>query len=116
MLNTKFFIGSKVKQPKNVYLLDIKLMHGDADAYTHLELEFIEKEKHELIAILDILSQLGGHQNYRKYHNVQGFDELLYYDWDLDSTCDGMYLASYDGYKLYYFNEDGEKFNVKVIN
>lgn len=117
MLNTKLFIGSKIEQPKNVYLLDIELMHGDGDAYTHIELKFedVDAEKEKLITILDILGKLGGYDHFRKYHCVEGFNELLHEDWDRDSTCED-YLASYDGYKLYYLNEDGEKFNVKVIN
>lgn len=114
MLNTKLFIGSKVEQPKNIYLLDIEMMHGDADAYTHLEFKFEDADKNELIVILDILGQLIPWECER-YHKIQGFSELLQDDWDSDATCE-EFLASYAGYELYYFNQDGEKFNVKVVN
>jgi hypothetical protein len=112
--NTKLFIGSKIEQPRNIYLLDIKLMHGDADVYTHLELKFKDVEKNELIATIDVLSQLIP-WDYERYHKIQGFSELLSDDWNSDVTCD-EFLASYDRHELYYFNQDGEKFNVKVVN
>lgn len=112
MLKAEFFIGQEILNPTDVYSLTIDLMHGDADAYSSFELQFEKSEEQELTVILGILREIGKVRWERDYHNIEGFYELLRNDWQGDSTCDGEYLASYNGHSLVYFNNDGKKFEV----
>jgi hypothetical protein len=136
----EFIIGKKIAQtnPKNKYAVEIELMHGDADLYTKEQvlIDATSSEKlillEELVTLLNQLKKVPSGYS-QKYESNELFlkwfsedsdltDEeydaftavVDTFDWSGDKTCDGMYLAKLYSYKIFYYDQDGQKLNVKV--
>lgn len=106
----------KINNPKNIFKLQFKVMHGDGDGYTEEEWGFKENEKEDLITIIkafEIMLKLRSGYEDVDYPNVPGFKELMEEEWPLDYTSDS-YPATLQNYEVFYFNNEGIKHNVKV--
>lgn len=114
MSSYELVVGKPVvqKNPKNTYLLEIEVMHGDGDNYQIINLDFKERK---LLQVLPVLEELetNGRKYHREYRIIDGFGDLLQEDWPYDCTSED-YLAGYVKHKLFWYNEDGIKHNVKV--
>lgn len=104
--------------PTNMYVLDVEIMHGDADLYQNIQFEASSiKEAVEYVALFDDMlaaypNGRGGSDKY-SYHNVEGFVDLLSEDWPRDVTCEDI-EASIDSYKMYWYNALGVKHEVII--
>lgn len=122
-------IIDKVKVPEvpiDAYMVEVSIMHGDADHYDTLKLGPYQDDKeidvdllHEIVNVLEAMGKAfpsgrGGTPEY-SYRKVDGFEELLADEWPHDITCWGS-EASFAGYKVYYYDESGIKYNVKVFD
>lgn len=112
----KFLLGHEIPRPTNVYHLTIDFMHGDADGDSSTTLTFErgqEGDMAEVVAVINKVEELNSWE-VEKYETIEGFARLLLDSWDRDCTCDGMYLASYNGHNIVYFDELGKEFQVIV--
>ncbi|MDF2534334.1 MAG: hypothetical protein K0R18_491 [Bacillales bacterium] len=150
-IKLKLTIGTMSDTPKstNRYEIEVKFMHGDADAYTK-EYVRIPSEKIELVE--EVLATLHKFKNlpwnearnsYSKHaeyklwfgHEYLGSmdgepaydedwpEEITYEKWEeigqysFEWPRDVTYReidARLDGFKVFYYNENGVKFNVEV--
>lgn len=136
----KFIKSDMVKEIKkySIYEVEIDLMHGDADYYEKMCISGIKEEEENLLENLITTLKLmekeypngrGGGDN---YNNVPGFNEWFCYEGlsnsereNLDKRIDELYRdwsyseygsqASLDGYKVYFFDENGKKYEVMII-
>ena len=104
--------------PTNVYVLEVRIMHGDADLYQTIHFDAPSQEEAiEYIGLFDNMLAAyphgrGGSEEY-SYHNVEGFENLLDEDWPRDVTCEDT-EASIDSYKVYWYNPLGVKHEVII--
>jgi hypothetical protein len=100
-----------VSKYRNKFVIEVKFMHGDADAYSTEECP-CENEA-EFTKIMEGLNDVpespgfGGDDDvYYKF-----FTELISVDFvPGDSTCDFQFLAAYDGHKGFFYDQAGNKF------
>jgi hypothetical protein len=108
---------TKVKSKYNdKFVIEVKFMHGDADAYT-TENHVCKDEQ----AFKDTVSKL---DKDRPTPPAEGGDDDAYSAWGLDvfgyddflpwDTTGYDCYATYRSYKPFYYDENGEKFEVKV--
>ena len=128
---------------KNVFVIVVTMMHGDADGYTTGEV-IIPKEKETLakdaIAMLEEMLALpwnGAREAYRKMPNflawfsgefLEGYSDYwdskytyelweemndYSFDWDRDFSCEDV-LTRCDGYEVFFYDENGVKHEVEV--
>ena len=125
--NINLRIGERVQMPNvpiDKYQLVVRNMHGDADQYTTEVRNYSKKDIKLLKFTLFLFKNLEGiycddYDGVIQEHN-ELFDELdghdltdyLYDLMDRDVTSDGQYWCSIDGYRLYYYDNDGIKYNV----
>ncbi|MDF2534011.1 MAG: Phi14:2 [Bacillales bacterium] len=103
-------------RPSDVYELVVRVMHGDADHFDNLT--FIAETQSEVKQYINLFDNMlneypngrGGGDNY--YH-IEGFDKLLESDWPWDVTDEDS-QAGIKSYKVYYYDEDSKKFEVKI--
>lgn len=141
----ELIIGDRVDaapRPKNVFKLNLKFMHGDADAYTYKEIYFdcagqaVEDNKLTLNSALSychIISKLEHNTKYKllksqnylqlKKHLVnEGMSESeadIIFDsqlCELDLTSDYNFYANLEYFILTSFDSDGDEFSVNVTS
>lgn len=109
----------KEENPKNVFELHFEVEHGDADGSGNEVWNFEENEKEDLITVLEAFAKmLKSERGYEdvNYPEIPGFKELMEQDWPQDHTAGDYYPATLvPGYKVFYFNNEGVKHDVKII-
>lgn len=133
-------IGKKVLVPIDSYVVEIETMYGDADGYGKIIVgDFKKGEESYLEDLLKTCNRMkdeypygrGGGEN---YNHVEGFNKWFDIDdtteeeyeaiperikndlstyWEYDPQGDGTH-ASYDGHKVFYYDENGVKYKVSV--
>jgi hypothetical protein len=134
---------SNVPDYRDAFVVEVQVMYGDADGYGDFEIGPFAKDKDD--ALLEDFVTLckgmdaayphgrGGDDN---YNHVPGFNEWfdsenhlteeewealpqrqrdLGRDWPYDPQGDGV-QASFEKYEVFYYDETGVKFDVKVIS
>lgn len=112
------------KNPKSSYVVYMKYMHGDADAYTTESIgKFgadMTNKQGTLEELLELCERIKtSHLDTRSddfydiLHTYPGY-EKFYMEWPGDSTCDYQYPAEYEDHYVRYFDENGTEFEVKV--
>ena len=125
-----------VKRYSNCYIVDCELMHGDADGESHIEIGSFKKGEDEdilehLVRTLDSMDWeytenydriLGFKQWFdRDYLTEEEFENLdpriksIGAEWENDLTFMDA-RASYRSHSIYFFDEDGNKYNVKATD
>lgn len=126
---------------KNMYVVECEAMYGDADGYGSLEVGGFIKGQDEahLEDFLLFCERMKnayprGRGGYDDYNHIEGFDKWFDADnlsdeeyqslpervkilstyWLNDPQGDGM-QASFKGYKVFYYNENGVKHHTTVI-
>lgn len=136
-------IGSKVDvlRKNNCFEIEVTMMHGDADSYT-IKYIVIPEERLDLtkeaVVTLIKMDNVPWNDRREEYYNIdlwqkwfgpsyygewtsrisrQECEEAHQYsfEWDSDVTCDHQYLSALDSYKVFYYDEIGDKYNVEVI-
>jgi hypothetical protein len=117
------------KNPKDAYVLTIKLYYGDADGY----LDFVSKPiannefdledlytQLKMVALVKEINDKGTGD--REYNGITGF-QTVFPEWPHDeqyaevadySDPDDYRYASYDGHYVRYFDANGTEFQVKI--
>lgn len=111
----EIIIKKPVPTLKSTYVLIIKYMHGDGDAYTENEFEF--KDVKELVKITEVILEAQKTLNPEKYFDVLkkrnlDEDEWCEYFTD-DATCQG-YNAFIQHVYVIYFDENGIKHETEI--
>jgi hypothetical protein len=108
-------IPIKTNNPKSVYTVVVKFMHGDADLYTfaHYRCEW-EQDLRRIVAQLKNPPR----------NPAEGGDEDTYDKWEVDTFKSDDFIptdktgydckASYDGHECFYNDENGVKFKVEI--
>jgi hypothetical protein len=110
-------IPIKNDNKKNVYIIDVRFMYGDADGYEHREI-VCEDEAYflEKVAVLKAREKEQAEDwNGSLYNNKQWARE--HEDWldvPYDPTTDGNSLCVLDGLELYYYDHHGIQWKVEV--
>lgn len=136
-----FKIGEKIveKQYLGCYVVEVETMYGDADGYGKIKVGGFKRGRDEslLVELLDVCDKLKDAERGEKgegYNYVEGFEkwfdsekielsvwnsmeehekDLCLNEWDFES--DGSdFQASYEGFKVYYYDEEGFKYNVSI--
>lgn len=131
----KFNIKESVKKEgiPNTFVVELKWMHGDADAFTKtsskpFKINESEWALEELLLALDTIGELEtedyyDHEAFSKWFNLHEYeftkeDEALYAPFNcLDVEYDvakGQGMASLRGYQVYYYDEYLTKCLVEV--
>lgn len=126
-------IGSPVKrkEKKNLYEVKLECMSGDADAYHTNGSSFSDKQQmidYVTIALAiseamssgyardieEVVDELEKVLSPELFESVEDGDEIS----DMcggDVTCDGQYLAAITGVEVFWYDENGTKFNCEII-
>lgn len=115
----QFKIGKPVviKNPKSVYVLEFEVMHGDADGYSTEVWEYSESRKNDFIETLKVFKEIEKVKNgYEEEHypEIEGYNEYVSENWPSDHTCSD-YPAALQEYKIYYYDENGVKHHVELV-
>lgn len=131
----KFNIKEPVQKEgvPNTFIVELKWMHGDADAYTTTTSKVFKKGQDEwaLEELLLTLDEIDGletedyydHEGFRKWFNLHEYEftkeeEAIYAPFNcLDVEYDvsaGQGMASLQGYQVYYYDEYLNKCLVEV--
>jgi predicted AlkP superfamily pyrophosphatase or phosphodiesterase len=128
----KFTIDKQKPNKKQGYYLELNWMSGDADAYEDSEMGPIKEEDFDsLSSLLDWIDRYVDFDHNSKcdraYKVLNDWREFVDYwepgaevvqnkftiEWKYDVTCDG-YPASLQLYRVFYIDENGKEFSVKV--
>lgn len=136
----KIQIGEKLKTPINAYVVEIETMYGDADGFGRIAVGGFKKDEEEeyLKDLLETCERMDeayprGRGGYDNYDHVEGFNKWFNIDdttdeeynamsqrekelsayWEYNPQCDGGH-ASFYGYKVFYYDENGVKYEVSV--
>ena len=140
-----FIIKKSRKSPKyrDCFVFKIKVMYGDADGYGEVIVSGFKKDCSESKVLMENLVNTlirmenaypHGRGGYDTYDHDEGFIEwfgdeifdgydelsefhksLLDTSWPYDPDGYGI-QSSYDSYKLSYYDNEGNEFDVKVVN
>ena len=109
----KFFKKElKEEKPKNVYLIVVTTMTGDADDYH--EIKIFAKDENELKRIIQyirILEKMAPDWYDKCPSEIFCFWEKYFSDWFFS---DGYWFDTYEYFDVYYFDENGKKYEVEV--
>ena len=131
-MKIELVLGDAITKPakRDVWVLNIKYMHGDADAYTHAAHSY--KSEAELLPDLEVLNAMRSDMYCDAAHRSRS-KGIAYLATqlphrtaeDIDSVCDGFHEgdctndhqtpALIDDLKVSYFNKDGVEFAVKIF-
>ena len=108
---------AKVNNPKLKYVIEVKTMEGDADGYNKFDIGFDSKDLDEVKKVICYCEVLlrqypNGRDGYDTYNSLDFFS--YYFDADWNYAYDGEIQDSMDGYKVWYYDETGEKFSVQI--
>jgi hypothetical protein len=130
-----FKIGKPKKNKKQGFYIKIEFMHGDADGTTYDEVgPFYEKDFPLATEFIEFLEsaihgsyeaqrhEKEGESEYPKYwqrfmdedwpEDLEEYDCPFYLELPGDHTCDYQYRANMQGWKAFYIDENGKKFEV----
>lgn len=114
-------IKNEISNPERTYEFNLEFMHGDADGYS-TETMFVSQDNPMLQEYANFLASLKGEENGNKLHKeffknekfkTDEFEELCF-DYPYDNTADYAYPASCTGLNIFYYDEMGKKFDVKL--
>ena len=131
----KIIITDKLKTKPhhpNCYCIAIKFMYGDADGYKTIKLHVPRNEKSDaelprFLKFLDNCNKAYPHgrggrddydhvEDYDRYiegiDNPEDIDDSFIFCWEYEPGCDIQ--ASFDGYKITYFDENNVEYLVEV--
>jgi hypothetical protein len=102
------------KNPRNAYILDVEVMHGDADMYTIRHIKFGDGPAEmgrleEILTIIEAMKEFDPED----YHKVPGYEEFIEPHW----SGDKIYIddpARYEGHELRFFDANGVEHQTKV--
>jgi hypothetical protein len=135
--------ASNVPDYRDAFVVEVKVMYGDADGYGNFEIGPFARDEDEAL-LGDFVTLCKGMDEAYKYgrggdddyNHVPGFNEWfdsenhlteeqwdalpkkqqeLCWDWPRDPQGDGI-QSSFEKYEVFYYDETGVKFDVKVIN
>ncbi len=115
--------------PMSTYEVSVRYMHGDADKY-ETEIVFI-KDKDVALEFVEAINEITKNRNKKRERTTWAkkyphfFDEECtiddakyedtYLTWPGDCTVNGMYSAAIESCQIFYFDEDGIKFEVEYV-
>lgn len=122
------------ENPTNVYVVECEAMFGDGDGKKYVELGPFKskvKEIDYLEEVIRLCKRMKETDDRDEYCDLEGFDvwlggEILEGmdeddprfdfadDWPNDPSTDYSTPASFQGYKIYYYDKNGKKFNVEA--
>ena len=110
----KLVIGKEVKPktlplPKNLYRIEIKTMEGDADDY--------HKITYDVDTAEEVLEQYAQYKLLQETSQSDWVDLSFWSEWE-DSiyyNCDSEWYDSLVEFKVVYYNENGAKFKVELV-
>ena len=129
---SKLKIGKSIEHlnPISTYEICINYMHGDAVKYES-EIIYISDEE-TVIEFIKIIKEITNNKKtqrdrstfinkYPKFFDENYLDEnegylLTFVEWPGDCTCDSMYAAAIIGCDIFYFDENGFKYEVEYSN
>lgn len=104
------------KVPTRQYVLEVKFMHGDADLYT--DETYVCEDENDFKRIVSKLNccppspACGGETKNYKAWEIEAFLSEDFIPWDKTGyDCP----ASYDGFKGFYYDENGVKFKAEIV-
>lgn len=108
---------SKQEKIKSKYVIDVRTMEGDADGYNNFDIIFDEKDIEELKKVIiycEVLERQypNGRGGYDTYNSLDFFS--YYFDAKWNYAYDGEIQDSMEGYSVYYYDENSEKFDVMI--
>lgn len=108
---------SKQEKIKSKYVIDVCTMEGDADGYNNFDIIFGEKDIEELKKVIiycEVLERQypNGRGGYDTYNSLDFFS--YYFDAKWNYAYDGEIQDSMEGYSVYYYDENSEKFDVMI--
>lgn len=116
------------KMKKSLYVLELKFYHGDSDFTTIKKIDFHQFQFDSLLKVIDVLLDY-----LKNKYNIQEIYEYLeekYSDIMINEDSnflnylevlwqrDYVYidnLAMLDDFKLFYYNENGEKYSISIV-
>ena len=120
----KLVIGEPIadRNPRDTYVLCLKVMHGDADGYSTHEImrvandEFDLEDLYEALKVIDKTVDLNDQD---EISGIIGVNKALEQNWPYDNVYnaggEGI-RASYEGHWVRYFDKAGQEFSVKVTS
>ncbi len=108
----KLIIGEEVEPellPKNLYRIQIETMEGDAADY--------HKITYDVGTAEEVLEQYAQYKLLQETSQSDWVDLSFWGEWE-DSiylNCDSDWYDSLEEFKVVYYNENGAKFEVKLI-
>lgn len=119
----------EITTPKNAFVVEVTVMHGDADKYETIQIGPFTDEQLNWLEQAIIVTRNLIKTNSRKYDNVEGYDLWFSgclpnkYDYrdpiiktisylPNDCTCDGCCKAGVEKYEVYYYDENNVKYHV----
>ena len=123
----QFITGEAIarKNPKNAYGVYMEFMHGDADAYTEERIAVFPADTktnkvgtlEECVNLMKRIEELDSQcylrDNKDRLLTLPKYEDFID-SWPGDSTCDYQYPASFDGYYIRYYDENGHEYEVTV--
>jgi hypothetical protein len=107
----KLVIKKKIKpEYKNTFLVVIETMEGDADDYHSIEFEApTEADVFKIITEFRQLEKAGSSEDYSDFDFFEGtWSDSLYYN------CDSDWYDEVRDYEVFWYDELGDKYKVKV--
>lgn len=121
----KLIIKNKLSNPERTYEFHLNFMHGDGDDYSK-DIIHVSQDNPMVQEFANFLASLKNEESPHKVHgeffaklqenNKELKKELreIYIDYPYDNTSDDTYPASFNGLDIFYYDEIGNKFVVKL--
>lgn len=118
----RLLVGESIstRNPKDTYVLCLKVMHGDADGYSTHEIMRVPNDEFDLEELYDalrVIDSVTDEDDQEKIPDLIKDNKKLALNWPQDvvyvNSGDGT-LASYEGHWVRYYDKDGHEFSVKV--
>jgi len=132
----KVFLDHIPLKYKDTFVAEVTFMFGDGDFYEHVEVVLGNQDR--LVSFVDLLKNLPNRlegsdklppiffdffsNRAPSFENVfqselQAGQDMWSWEnlWPEDKTCSNCGYAEEAGYKLFYYNAEGEKWSVRIV-
>jgi hypothetical protein len=118
----KLTIGEAIvdRNPRDAFVLYLKVMHGDADGYSTEEIMRVPNDEanlEDLYEALRLIDEVAEADDQEAIPGIMDSHTKLDQEWPYDSTCAGNgdgTRASYEEHWVRYYDTAGVEFSVKV--